>query len=135
MPVQRALRVAGGGGDLVDARLLVAAVGEDTQSCREELPASLAALRPRGGGAPVETRCALPSPPRFYGSGDRGNIPTDRSVCTGSMSSPDRTPAARGSSCSSTSRCPTAASTCLRCCIRCRSGPGGLHPAGRTAPP
>src|SRR5947209_10683520 len=45
VPVQRALRVAGLGGDIVDARVAVAPLREHPQSRCEELVASLALVR------------------------------------------------------------------------------------------
>src|SRR5205085_314833 len=81
VPVDRTLRVARLGGDLVDAGLLVAPTGEDSERRRQELVATLASLRAGGAGAPIETRRALSWLPAFYVNSHWVNISTDRSVC------------------------------------------------------
>src|SRR5215210_4977160 len=100
MPVERSLGVTGRGGDLVDAGLPVAAVGEDPQRRRQELVAPPAPLCPGCARTAVDP-CA------FQVLHHPGSIPTERSVCTSSTSSPALMPAAPRSSCSTTSGCPT----------------------------
>ncbi len=70
MPVERSLRVARLGGDLVDASLAAAPACEDPQRRCQELVASLTALCASGASALIGT----------CGHGD--SILTDQSVCT-----------------------------------------------------
>src|SRR5262249_5894521 len=59
VPVEGALRVPRLGGDFVHARLSVAPSCKHPQRRRQELVASLASLRARGPGAPIEPCSAL----------------------------------------------------------------------------
>jgi hypothetical protein len=56
MPIQRPLRVPGFGRDLIDAGLLIAPLGEHSQSGGQKLFPGLPLLGARGSGSAVETR-------------------------------------------------------------------------------
>src|SRR5207249_3907884 len=72
VPVERTLRVAGLGGDLIDPGLAVPPACEHTQRRRKQLIASLAAVCASGAGALIETALGIamrPAPPPAPGRG------------------------------------------------------------------